>query len=42
MTDTTTRPQAGTGPPTGMPSRLPSLTGMRFLAAAAVFFFHAI
>lgn len=46
MTNTTIRSQAGSGPPTGsptpIPSRLPSLTGMRFLAAVAVFFFHAI
>jgi mycarose O-acyltransferase len=28
--------------PTGLPSRLPTLTGMRFIAAAMVFFFHVM
>ncbi|GAA1999857.1 acyltransferase [Catenulispora subtropica] len=31
-----------TAPPAGRPARLPALTGMRFFAAALVFFFHAM
>ncbi|AWK10980.1 acyltransferase [Streptomyces spongiicola] len=38
MTDRPKRPGSGTAE---APSRLPALTGMRFVAAALVFFFHA-